>query len=92
MGAIVESVPVGMDVTAIAGEGWLVRISALPEGNPLALLGFVASVGNSFEVTPMGDPRERGYFDSFDDAVASLRPTDAQLAGIAASPGGLVAR
>jgi hypothetical protein len=63
-----------VQITAISSTEWRVADQAIEHDDPSALLGFIQIVGNAFEVTNLGRPRERAYFTSFDRATASLLP------------------
>lgn len=69
-----ESETSEVQITAISSTEWRVADQAIEHDDPSALLGFIQIVGNAFEVTNLGRPRERAYFTSFDRATASLLP------------------
>ena len=59
-------------INALSPTEWRISDTKMPDGDPAALVGFIQRVGDAFEVTDFGRPRERSYFSSFDRAAASL--------------------
>lgn len=61
-----------IEVLSVSAREWRVRDGALPANDATSLLGFVAQVGDVYEVVLIGMPMTRLYMDSLDGAVDRL--------------------
>jgi hypothetical protein len=60
-------------LTPISGTEWRVTDPSRREDDALCLIGFVQLIGDLFEVTKIGAPRERHYFATMDEAMHDLQ-------------------
>jgi hypothetical protein len=62
-----------LQLTPLSGTEWRVSDPRRREDDALCLVGFVQFIGGLFEVTKIGEPRERHYFATMDQAMHDLR-------------------
>jgi len=70
----VQATPEGVVVVAMSATQWRVGDAPGLGLDPLLLRGFIVRIGDVFEVSEIGKPRDRRYYSSFDDAVRSFSP------------------
>ncbi|MCU1404684.1 MAG: hypothetical protein JWQ43_987 [Glaciihabitans sp.] len=63
----------GLQVITLSDHEWRISDPSRSQRDAISLLGFVQQVGSRFELTALGAPRVRTYFDSLDDAVDHLQ-------------------
>lgn len=65
----------GLVVIALSGQEWRVSDPSRRADDAQCLVGFIERVGDVFEVTVIGRPRERHFCGSFDAALGFLAAT-----------------
>lgn len=61
-----------LEVLAISPRQWRIRDSRGPSSDPTTVVGFVAQIGATFEVTLLGEPFRRYYFGTFERALSFI--------------------
>jgi hypothetical protein len=64
--------PAALAVIALSATSWRVSDPSHRSDGGLSLIGFVQCIGDVFEVTVLGLPREREYCGSFNKALQYL--------------------
>jgi hypothetical protein len=64
--------PAALAVIALSATSWRVSDPSRRPDNGLSVIGFVHCIGDVFEVTVLGLPREREYCGSFNKALQYL--------------------
>jgi hypothetical protein len=65
----------GFAVLSLSATEWLISDPSRRPDDALSLIGFVQRDKNMYEVTALGCPGERRYFESFDEALQHLART-----------------